>query len=121
MPESAAVRHGELMLEGAVADPERAIGRLDARPRIQPHPRPVCASPAPRTAPAASHPAPPERMAGKYAGAVISGPEAMAAAQDAREFLSANYPNLQFQLEVDMTQLREGEIKLVIDIKGVRF
>ena len=45
----------------------------------------------------------------------------MAAAQDAREFLSANYPNLQFQLEVDMTQLREGEIRFVIDIKGVRF
>ena len=60
-------------------------------------------------------------MAGKYAGAVISRPVAMAAAQDAREFLSANYPNLQFQLEVDMTQLREGEIKFVIDIKGVRF
>ena len=60
-------------------------------------------------------------MAGKYAGAVISGPVAMAAAQNAREFLSANYPNLQFQLEVDMTQLREGEIKFVIDIKGVRF
>ena len=60
-------------------------------------------------------------MAGKYAGTDISGPVAMAAAQDAREFLSANYPNLQFQLEVDMTQLREGEIKFVIDIKGVRF
>ena len=60
-------------------------------------------------------------MAGKYAGAVISGPMAMAAAQNAREFLSANYPNLQFQLAVDMTQLREGEIKFVIDIKGVRF
>src|SRR3954447_8735683 len=45
----------------------------------------------------------------------------MAATEDAREFLRANYPNLRFQLKPDMTQLREGEIRFVIDIQGVQF
>jgi hypothetical protein len=46
-------------------------------------------------------------IASKYARPFISGPVIMAAAQDARHFLRANYPNL--------------EIRFVIDIKGVRF
>jgi hypothetical protein len=58
-------------------------------------------------------------IAGKYAR--LSGPIIMAAAQDARHFLRTNYPNLQFQLQADMTQLKEGEIRFVIDIEGVRF
>jgi hypothetical protein len=60
-------------------------------------------------------------IASKYARPFISGPVVMAAAQDARHFLRTNYPNLQFQLQADMTQLNEGEIRFVIDINGVRF
>ena len=60
-------------------------------------------------------------IASKYARPFISGPVIMAAAQDARHFLRANYPNLKFQLQADMTQLKEGELRFVIDIKGVRF
>ena len=60
-------------------------------------------------------------IASKYANAVVSGPVVMAATEDAREFLRANYPNLRFQLQPDMTQLRAGEIRFVIDIQGVQF
>jgi len=60
-------------------------------------------------------------IARKYARPFIRGPVFMAAAQDARQFLRTNYPNLQFQLQADMTQLKEGEIRFVIDIKGLHF
>jgi hypothetical protein len=60
-------------------------------------------------------------IASKYARLFINGPVIMAAVQDARYFLRTNYPNLQFQLQADMTQLKEGEMRFVIDIEGVHF